>query len=100
MSNDDIHKLSDREIVQSIMRMMGSPMERAMQAELDIRFTKAVTDLSVNVYSLKSSLDSLARSNKSIRFFLIIIGLCLLVLTGIVAYWVYFNCVNPAEIIS
>ena len=91
MNLSDIHKLSNKEIVQSMARMIGSPMGKAMQAELDIRFIEAVNDLSANVYSLRLSLDNIAKINKSAKLWQMLISLLLIVIIVILFYYM----VNP-----
>ncbi|MBU1042823.1 MAG: hypothetical protein KJ915_00290 [Candidatus Omnitrophica bacterium] len=89
MNLGDIHKLSNKEIVQSIARMNDAPMEKAMRAELDVRFMQAVTDLSSNVYSLRLSLDSIAKSNRANKTLLVFISLFLIIIIGILAYYIF-----------
>jgi len=85
----EIHKLSNKEIVQSMARMIDSPMEKAMRAELDVRFMGSVTDLSQNIYSLRLSLDNIVKSNKSTKILLILISLFLLLIIGISIYYIF-----------
>ncbi|MFH1062413.1 MAG: hypothetical protein V1747_05950 [Candidatus Omnitrophota bacterium] len=89
MNLSDIHKLSSKEIVQSIARMLDSPMEKAMRAELDVRLIESVTDLSANIYSLRLSLDNIAKANKSKKMWLIFISVLLVVLTGVLFYYIF-----------
>lgn len=86
MNLGDIHKLSNKEIVQSMARMLDSPMEKALRAELDVRFQQSVSDLSTNVQSLKCSLDNIGKSNNSIKRWLIFISLLLIALIGILIF--------------
>jgi hypothetical protein len=89
MNISDIHKLSNKEIVQSISRMAGSPMEKAMKAELEVRLIESVTDLSSNVYTLRLSLSSLSSFSKALKVMLFIICLLLAGLTAMAGYYIF-----------
>jgi len=89
MNLSDIHKLSNKEIVQSIARMVDSPIEKAMRAELDVRFLQAVTDLSSNVYSLRLTLDKIDKSSKSSKLWRRLISFLLIAVIGILLYYMF-----------
>jgi hypothetical protein len=86
MNLSEIHKLSNNEIVENMARMIDSPMEKAMKAELDLRLIKSVNDLTSTVYTLRLSLDNLAKSNKTAKKWLMFISLLLITIIGIAVY--------------
>ena len=100
MNPSDIHNLSSKEIVQSMARMMGSPIEKAMRAELDVRFMQAVTDLSSNVYSLRETMEKVVKSNRGIKAMLVIVVLLLVAMLGLLGYYIYTSGITIDNTVS
>ena len=64
MNLNELSSLTDSEIVDSIARTAGTPVEKALQAELTRRHTAAINLLNDNISNLNSNIEKLLRSLK------------------------------------
>lgn len=50
MNLNELESLTDREIIDSITRTAGTPVEKALQAELTRRHTEIIKSLNTNIH--------------------------------------------------
>ena len=62
MNLSELTSLSDREIIDSIARTAGTPVEKALQAELTKRQTDTLKLLNTNIFTLNSNIEKLLHS--------------------------------------
>ncbi len=64
MNLNELSSLTDTEIVDSIARTAGTPVEKALQAELTRRHSAAINSLNDNISDLNSNIERLLQSIK------------------------------------
>lgn len=64
MNLSELSSFTDIEIIDSITRTAGTPVEKALQAELTRRQTEAINSLKDNISNLNSNIEKLLRTFK------------------------------------
>ncbi len=62
MNLSELSSFTDREIIDSITRTAGTPIEKALQAELTRRQTETINSLNTNIYNLNINIEKLLQS--------------------------------------
>ena len=64
MNLSELDALSDREIIDSLSRTAGTPVEKTLQAELERRHKEAILLLNSNISILNNNIEKLLKSNE------------------------------------
>lgn len=62
MNLSELSSFTDREIIDSITRTAGTPIEKALQSELTRRQNETINSLNTNIYNLNINIEKLLQS--------------------------------------